>query len=103
MLVWSLCLAGRAAARGHGSIPADASLLQTLFILGPQIFLIDTQKVQVVPREDTAVVAIAERRLYAVIAHRLQAEYADMALASLQHFLTGSVALHFGRRTQYPQ
>ena len=96
-------MAGRTAARRHGCVTQDNGLLQTLFILRPQILLIDTEKVQVVPREDAAVVAIAERRLHAVIAHRLQAEYADMAFASLQHFLTGSVALHFGRRTQYPQ
>jgi hypothetical protein len=73
---------------GHGSITADTGLLQTLFILRPQILLVDTEKVQVVPREDAAVVAIAERWLHAVIAHRLQAEYADVAFAGLQHFLS---------------
>jgi len=72
-------MTGWAAARRHGCVTQDTGLLQTLFILRPQILLIDTEKVQVIPREDAAVVAIAERRLHAVIAHRLQAEYADMA------------------------
>jgi hypothetical protein len=37
-------------------------------------------------------------RLHGVVAHGLQVFDADIALAGLQHFLPGAVALHFGRR-----
>ena len=96
-------MAGRAAARRHGRVTQYTGLLQSLFILRPHILLIDTEKVQVVPREDAAVVAVAERWLHAVIANGLKAEYAHVSLTGLQYFLPGAVALHFGRRAAHPQ
>ena len=51
---------------------------------------------QIVPGKYATVVAVAEGRLHTIVANRLQAEYADMALAGLQDFLPRAVALHFG-------
>ena len=89
-------MAGRAAARRHGCVTIHTGLLQSLLVLRPQLFLIDAEKVQVVPRKDAAVVTVAERRLHAVVSDGLKAEYADVAFTGLQHFLTRAVALHFG-------
>ena len=60
--------------------------------------LLRAQVVQVVPGEDAAVVAVAESAAARRSAHRLQFDDPDLALAGLQHFLPGAVALHLGRR-----
>ena len=76
----------------------DAGGLQAGLVIGPQLGLAVTQEVQVVPGEDAGAVAIGERGLDGVVAHRRQIQDADLALAGLQRFLAGPVALHLGRR-----
>ena len=41
---------------------------------------------------------VSEGGFYSVIAHGLQRQHADLALAGLQHLLPRAMALHLGRR-----
>ena len=48
-------------------------------------------------------VAVGERGLQRVVAHRRHVDDLHLALAGLQHLLPGTVALHLGRRRVDPQ
>ena len=63
----------------------------------------DAQRVQHVPRKETAVVAIREHRFDRVVADRFDAENLDIALADLQGLLTRCVPTCFGGRREYAQ
>src|SRR5690606_13340738 len=89
--------------RDVGRIAAAAFALQTGEILRPQRFLPAADLVEVVPGVQAAVVTVREHRLDRVVAHRLEAEYVYVALALLQHLLTGAVSAHFGGRRVHPQ
>ena len=56
----------------HRGIPLDPGRLQALRILCPQLLLLRTQKIQVIPREDSGVVPIGKTRLDGVIANRVE-------------------------------
>src|SRR5574344_1938559 len=69
---------------------------QLVQVLLPQRVLLRAQLVQVIPGEDAGAVAIAERWLDGVVAHRLQRGDFYQTLAGLQSFLAGAVAHDFG-------
>src|SRR5450830_1938292 len=80
---------------GHGSIPLDTGSGQTGGVVRPQLLLLRAQKIEVVPRENARRMAIRKRGLHPVVADRLHAKQIHIPLATLQHLLTRTVALHF--------
>ena len=65
------------------AVAVKAGRVQARQIVGPQGLLLAAQLVQVIPREQTGVVAVRERGLDRVVADRLYAGDADCALAEL--------------------
>src|SRR6185437_3202041 len=89
------------------SWPANAghdgkgSALQTLNAQRPQILvpllvLVAAEFVQIVPREQPAVVAVVEADAYGVVADRLQPLDLHMPLAAQGDLMVTAMALHLG-------
>src|SRR5262245_24184080 len=96
MSVSVVVAAGAAGGGGHGGVALRASLGQALRVALPQRLLLGAQLVEVGPRVDAGVVPVGEHRLDAVVPHRLDGDDGHLALAGLQHFLAGTMALHLG-------
>src|SRR5580765_3725638 len=93
-----MAAAGTCLRRGsHRRIAAHAGVAQARLVLAPQFVLLRTEKVEIVPREDAAAVAVGKDGLDGVVANRLQAVQTNLALAGLQHLLPRAVALHLRR------
>ena len=67
-----------------------------LQIGGPACGLLAPQLMQVIPGEDTGVVAVIEHQQHGVIAHWLHCRNRDIALAGDDAFFARSVALNLG-------
>src|SRR3982750_4285948 len=77
----------------HRLVAIGAGGRQAAFVLAPQLVLLRAEEVEVIPREDAGVVAVAEGRLHCVVADWLESLQADVALARLQHLLAGTMPL----------
>ena len=93
---------GAACLHGHVGIPVKACGLKTGGVVIPQFGLPGAQQIQVVPCKNSTVVPIGKSGLNSVVAHRLQSDDGDIALAGLQHLLAWAVPLHLGRRGIHP-
>src|SRR5471030_964243 len=94
----SVRVAGATAGLDHLGVAIEAGRGQALEVLREQLVLLRAQAIEVVPGEQAGVVAVGERRLDGVVAHRVDLGDEDVALAGLQRLLPRAVALHLGRR-----
>src|SRR5690606_33217359 len=81
----------------HVRIARGAGLVQPLQIFIPVLLLMLAQLVQVFPRVQAGVVAVAENELQRVVADRLDVGDRHVDLADLQRLLAGAVSAHFRR------
>ncbi len=78
-------------------------LLQPVEVVGPVDGLLAPQVVEVAPVVETGVVAVIEKDLDGVLAHRLDVGDVHVLLVQLQLGTFAPVATHFGRRGVDPQ
>src|SRR5581483_4864916 len=83
---------------GHGLLARGTRLLYFGEVLRPKFLLVLAKLVQVVPGIDAGAVAVGKDWLHGVRADRIERTDLDIALAGLQHFLSGPVAFHLSRR-----
>ncbi len=74
-----------------------SGLFQTREVFAPQALVIDRQMVQPFPRIKAGVMTIVKAKANGIRPHRLYRGDVDMLLAELKHFLSRTMAAHFGR------
>src|SRR5450830_703753 len=90
-------------ARIPAAVAGEAGGFQFLQIGFPHCILVAAELVEVFPGKNAAGMLVGENRFDAIVADRLDANDADIALAGLQRFLAVAVAAHLGGRRIHTQ